>query len=71
MRPKAKALGYLESENLFVNYLLLHTYYLLPAASERAIQLHDRECFIFLGDGQIELRRVVVGVVGKHFKVAG
>ena len=44
---------------------------LLPAASERAVQLHDRESFVFLGDSQIELGRVVVGVVGKHFKVAG
>jgi hypothetical protein len=30
--------------------------------------LRDQECFIFLGDGQIELRRVVVGVVGEHLK---
>src|SRR5271167_1303696 len=44
---------------------------LLPAASERAVQLHDRESFVFLGDSQIELGGVVVGVVSKHFKVAG
>jgi hypothetical protein len=43
----------------------------LPAASQGAVQLHDGECSVFLGDGQIELRRVVVGVVGEHFKVAG
>jgi hypothetical protein len=42
----------------------------LPAASQSAVKLHDRECFVFLGDGQIELRRVV-GVVGEPFKVAG
>ena len=44
---------------------------LLPAASQGAVQLHDREGLVFLGDGQIELRGVVVSVVGKHFKVTG
>jgi hypothetical protein len=36
---------------------------LLPAASKRAVQLHDRDCFVFLGDGESELSRVVVSVV--------
>jgi ParB family transcriptional regulator, chromosome partitioning protein len=35
----------------------------LPASSERAAQLHYRECFVFLGDGQIELRRAEESVL--------
>jgi hypothetical protein len=37
----------------------------------RAVQLHGRECFVFLRDDQVELRRVVEDVVGEHYKETG
>ena len=58
-------------ESDFHGFRVCALHLLLPAASQSAVQLHDRESFVFLGDSQIELGRVVVGVVGKHFKVAG
>jgi hypothetical protein len=51
----AKPATQLYPENLLRTLSALTTELPMPAASECAVQLHDRECFAFLRDDQVEL----------------
>lgn len=42
---------------------------LLPTSAKRAVQLHDGERLVLLGNNKVELSGVVVGVVGQHLNI--